>query len=94
MSFRNKVFKVVKSIPVGEIMTYKEVAKFAGKPKAYRAVGTILHSNPDSKVIPCHRVVRSNMTLSEGYAFGGKEAQKRKLMKEGISFKKYTIQKL
>lgn len=74
-------------------MTYREVAKFAGNTNAYRAVGTILHSNPDSKKIPCHRVVRSNMTLSKGYAFGGKAAQKKKLIDEGINFTGNTISK-
>lgn len=91
MSFSYKVFKVVREIPRGEVMTYKEVAKFAGNEKAYRAVGNILHKNPDVKNIPCHRVVRSDLSLSEGYVFGGKKAQKRILEEEGIKFRKNKI---
>jgi O-6-methylguanine DNA methyltransferase len=91
MSFSYKVYKIVKEIPKGQIMTYKEVAKFAGNEKAYRAVGNILHKNPNTKLIPCHRVVRSNMTLSENYLLGGKKVQKEKLILEGIKFKKNRI---
>lgn len=91
MSFSYKVFKIVREIPKGQVMTYKEVAKFAGNDLAYRAVGNILHKNPDVKRIPCHRVVRSDMTLSSNYAFGGKQAQKKLLISEGIEFKKNKI---
>lgn len=93
MSFANKVYTVIKSIPSGEVMTYKEVAAFAGRPKAYRAVGNILHKNPDAQKIPCHRVVKSSLRLAEGYAFGGKAAQKKILTSEGIIFDKDRILK-
>ena len=46
-------------IPKGKTLTYKEVGRRAGRPKAYRAVGNILSTNYDPK-IPCHRVVRSD----------------------------------
>ena len=59
MTFTEKVFLVVKKIPRGKTMTYKEVAKLSGRPRAYRAVGNILNTNYD-KSIPCHRVVRSD----------------------------------
>jgi O-6-methylguanine DNA methyltransferase len=58
-SFRDRVFAIVKTIPAGKTLTYKEVAIRAGNPRAYRAVGNILHTNYDPK-IPCHRVVRSD----------------------------------
>lgn len=58
-SFRQKVLDVVRRIPKGKTMTYKEVALSAGSPGAYRAVGNILNKNYDPK-IPCHRVVRSD----------------------------------
>ena len=57
--FKSKVFKVVSRIPKGKTLTYREVARRAGKPKAYRAVGNILSTNYDPK-IPCHRVIRSD----------------------------------
>ncbi len=59
MIFKEKVFAVVKKIPSGVTLTYKEVAQKAGSPMAYRAVGNILHTNYDQG-IPCHRVVRSD----------------------------------
>ena len=58
-NFTQKVYEVVKKIPEGKVLTYKEVAKLAGRPKAYRAVGNILNKNYDSK-IPCYRVIRSD----------------------------------
>lgn len=55
-------------------MTYKEVAKLAGRPKAYRAVGNILNKN-HNPVIPCHRVVRSDGKAG-GYNRGTKIKKK------------------
>tara|TARA_Y100001935_G_C17012408_1_gene363650 strand:+ start:183 stop:431 length:249 start_codon:yes stop_codon:yes gene_type:complete len=70
MTFREKVFEVVKGIPEGSVMTYKEVAEKIGHPKAYRAVGNVLHTNYDSH-IPCHRVIRSDGAAG-GYNRGKK----------------------
>ncbi|HBR71591.1 MAG TPA: 6-O-methylguanine DNA methyltransferase [Candidatus Moranbacteria bacterium] len=58
-TFRSKVFEIVKKIPRGKTLTYKQVAQMAGSPRACRAVGNILGKNYDSK-IPCHRVIRSD----------------------------------
>lgn len=66
--FKEKVLEVVKKIPKGGTMTYMQVAKLAGSPKAYRAVGNILNKNYDSK-IPCHRVIRSDGKIG-GYNRG------------------------
>ena len=70
-AFTEKVYNVVSKIPRGKTMTYQEVARRAGSPRAYRAVGNIMHHNPDAKRVPCHRVVRSNGTPG-GYARGTK----------------------
>ena len=81
VNFCDKVYNVVKKIPKGEVLTYKELAKLAGKPEAFRAVGNILNKNKDKK-IPCHRVIRSDGKIG-GYNLG----QKRKikiLKKEGF----------
>lgn len=59
MTFQDQVYAVVKKIPKGKVMTYKEVAERVGKPKSYRAVGNALNKNFDPS-IPCHRVVRSD----------------------------------
>jgi O-6-methylguanine DNA methyltransferase len=71
-SFTEKVYAVVAKIPKGSVMTYKEVARRAGRPKAYRAVGNIMNRNPDTTKVPCHRVVRSDGTPG-GYARGAKK---------------------
>ena len=68
ISFRKKVLEVVRRIPRGKVLTYKEVAGCAGNLKAARAVAAILRTNFDSK-IPCHRVIKSDGTLG-GYNRG------------------------
>lgn len=67
--FKERVYAVVAKIPKGKTMTYQQVARLAGSPKAYRAVGNIMNKNPDTKKVPCHRVVRSDGTPG-GYAQG------------------------
>ncbi|MCF7833868.1 MAG: MGMT family protein [Candidatus Pacebacteria bacterium] len=79
-TFGEKVRMVVSKIPKGKVLTYKEVAKMAGKAKAFRAVGNILNKNYDSK-IPCHRVIRSDGKIG-GYNRGA-ENKKAILQKEG-----------
>jgi len=76
--FREKVFVVVQKIPRGKTLTYKEVARRAGNPKAARAVGAILKTNFDPR-IPCHRVIRSNGSIG-GYNRG--VDKKKKLLNE------------
>jgi methylated-DNA-[protein]-cysteine S-methyltransferase len=78
--FRETVFAVVRHIPKGKVLTYKEVASRAGSPRAYRAVGNILNTNYDPK-IPCHRVVRADGALG-GYNRGA-QAKIIRLRKEG-----------
>ncbi|MBM3257164.1 MAG: MGMT family protein [Candidatus Liptonbacteria bacterium] len=80
-TFKEKVYAVVLKIPRGEVVTYQEVAKRAGNPKAFRAVGNILSKNYDPK-IPCHRVIRSNGGMG-GYN-RGLEKKIQILQKEGI----------
>ena len=70
--FTKKVYNVVLNIPIGEVRSYKWVAKKCGRPKAFRAVGTILKNNPYPLIIPCHRVVKSNKKIG-GYVFGVKQ---------------------
>ena len=89
MTIAQKVYKVVSSIPKGKVMTYGEVAKKAGT--SPRAVGRILHINPTPIEVPCHRVVFSNGSLSEGFAFGGIKKQKELLVKEGVKINKFKV---
>ena len=70
--FAKKVYKIVSTIPIGETRSYKWVAIKAGRPNAYRAVGSILNKNPWPVTIPCHRVVKRGDDLG-GYVFGVKK---------------------
>ena len=83
-TFTEKVYEVVKKIPKGKVLTYKEVARRAGNEKASRAVGNILNKNHNPKV-PCHRVIRSDGKLG-GYN-KGVESKRKILLKEGIFLK-------
>jgi O-6-methylguanine DNA methyltransferase len=67
-AFSKKVYKIVMQIPKGAVLTYKDVAIKAGRPKAHRAVGNILNKNYNPK-IPCHRVIRSDGKIG-GYNRG------------------------
>ena len=67
--FSERVYKVVARIPRGKTMTYKEVARRAGNPRAARAVGTLMAHNYDD-TIPCHRVVYSSGKVGD-YNRGG-----------------------
>lgn len=77
-TFTEKVRDIVRKIPKGKSMTYKEVAIKAGNPKAARGVGAIMRSN-HNRDIPCHRVVRSDGTVGN-YNRGG-TVRKRELLK-------------
>jgi len=78
LTFTERVYQVVRRIPKGKTLTYKQVAERAGRPRAYRAVGNILNKNHDPQ-IPCHRVIRSDGKLG-GYNRGA--AQKKKILKQ------------
>ncbi len=67
--FRRKVMETAAAIPYGRVATYGEVARSAGNPKAARAVGSFMASNPVPLVVPCHRVVGSDGSLV-GFAPG------------------------
>jgi methylated-DNA-[protein]-cysteine S-methyltransferase len=67
--FEKKVLRVVSKIPLGEVRSYKWVAKEAGYPRAYRAVANTLKKNPFTLFIPCHRVIKSSQELG-GYSLG------------------------
>lgn len=64
LSFKEKVYYCVSQIPRGQTMSYKQVAQSIGHPRAFRAVGSALNRNQDSK-IPCHRVIRSSGQIGE-----------------------------
>jgi methylated-DNA-[protein]-cysteine S-methyltransferase len=79
--FGKAVLKELAAVPFGEVTTYGALAARAGKPRAARAVGTIMNRNPIPIVLPCHRVVGANGSLV-GYA-GGLERKQLLLKLEG-----------
>lgn len=81
------VFDYLRTLPKGEIMTYKKIAQRFRIANA-RNVGWILQQNTKPNLIPCYKVIRSDGSLANGYKFGGVKAQKKRLIKDGIVFKK------
>jgi len=82
--FFQRIYIITSKIPKGKVSTYGAIAKAVGSRDA-RRVGHALHANK-SNLVPCHRVVFSNGSLAPGYAFGGPDAQKKKLIAEGVNF--------
>lgn len=80
--FRKKVLAVVRGIPKGKVMSYGQVARRAGSPRAARAVGTIMSHNYDHTV-PCHRVVHADGTPGN-YNRGGSSRKTTLLQHEGV----------
>ena len=72
--FSERVFQVVREIPRGKVTNYGFVAFAAGKPRASRGVGFVLH------------VVFKDGSLCKGYVFGGPDVQREKLEAEGVRF--------
>jgi len=84
-TFTQRVRDVVRKIPKGKVLSYKEVAKKAGSPNASQAVGSIMSKNYD-KTIPCHRVIRSDGKAGR-YNRGGIRVKRGLLISEGYYFK-------
>jgi methylated-DNA-[protein]-cysteine S-methyltransferase len=80
--FGRTVLGELARVPFGEVTTYGALAARSGKPKAARAVGTIMNRNPIPIVLPCHRVVGADGSLV-GYA-GGLERKQALLRLEGV----------
>lgn len=67
--FQRKVWQQLTQIPYGKVRSYGQIAQAVGNPKACRAVGAANHCNPIPILVPCHRVVGANGSLT-GYAGG------------------------
>lgn len=89
--FQHKVWNALRSIPYGSTKSYKDIAQCIGKPKAVRAVAGAIGANAISILIPCHRVIGSDHSLT-GYA-GGLEA-KRGLLGMETQERKYLTSRL
>lgn len=88
---KDKVYEYLLTIPKGKIVTYKQIAEYLGNAKLSRAVGNILHNNPDEHKYPYYKVVNSKGKLSANFAFRGIEGQKEKLEWEGIEVVDYCV---
>ncbi|MFP4401643.1 MAG: MGMT family protein [Candidatus Nanoarchaeia archaeon] len=84
ISFNERVYEIVATIPQGKVMTYKEVAHLLNC-RAYRAVGNALNKNPYStSKVPCHRVIKTN---NEVGGYGWDVERKIELLEaEGVEF--------
>jgi methylated-DNA-[protein]-cysteine S-methyltransferase len=67
--FQKSIWNAMSKIPYGKTASYKDLAVMAGKPKAARAVGGACHRNPIGIVLPCHRVIGSDGSLT-GFGSG------------------------
>lgn len=92
-NFFERVYQIVKKIPEGKVMTYGQIAlRLRSGPTgsriniSSRTVGWALHANKDSSDVPCHRVVNKDGRLAPGYAFGGPNEQRNRLLAEGVKF--------
>jgi methylated-DNA-[protein]-cysteine S-methyltransferase len=75
--FRRRVMEECAKVPRGQVATYADLARRAGKPAAYRAVGRTMATNPVPIVVPCHRIVGSSGGL---HGFGGGLDMKARLL--------------
>ena len=81
---KQAVYDFLTTIPRGKVVTYGQIGEHFGNKHLARAVGNILHQNPDGEQYPCYKVVNARGELSARYAFGGINAQRRKLLSDAI----------
>jgi O-6-methylguanine DNA methyltransferase len=86
MTFRQQVYSLIRKIPKGKVATYGQVAMLVGNPRAARAVGMCMRTNPDAPHTPCHRIVAGDGTLTGYSAEGGVAKKKIMLLEEGVVF--------
>jgi len=80
------IYIAVCSVPKGKVASYGQIARLVGNPRLSRVVGYALHVNPDPDRIPCYRIVNRFGEVSEAFAFGGENMQRRLLMEDGVEF--------
>lgn len=90
ISFAQKVWAAASRIPRGRVVTYKDIARAAGRPRAWRAAANALNKNPFIPVVPCHRVVGADGRL-RGYA-GGIKKKIKLLESEGVIIKRRRLE--
>ncbi len=86
-----RVYGCLKTIPRGKVVTYGQIAEQLGNKKLARAVGNILHANPDPIGNPCYKVVNGKGRLADNFGDGGIEVQRRRLENDGIEVVNNTV---
>jgi methylated-DNA-[protein]-cysteine S-methyltransferase len=76
-AFQKKVWDALRRIPFGQTATYGQIARAIGKPAASRAIGGANHRNPIAIIVPCHRVIGADGTMT---GYGGGLGRKRLLL--------------
>jgi AraC family transcriptional regulator of adaptative response/methylated-DNA-[protein]-cysteine methyltransferase len=79
--FQKAVWRALREIPVGATVTYSELARRIGRPESVRAVAAACGANPIAVIVPCHRVIGKDGSLT-GYAWGGIEKKRMLLERE------------
>ncbi|MBT9259261.1 MAG: MGMT family protein [Clostridiales bacterium] len=90
--FFRTVWELCRKIPKGEVRTYQDLARAAGKPGAARAVGQAMAKNPVPLLTPCHRVVPSSGGIGE-YGMGGPAVKEALLRLEGVPLENLRLAK-
>ncbi len=86
MSFPEEIYAIARRIPEGHVASYGQLALLAGRPRAARIVGGAMSRCPEGNGVPCHRVIRADGSLCDGYEFGVPGLQRALLREEGVHF--------
>lgn len=81
--FRRRVYEALRQVRAGSVLSYAELARQAGSPRAARAVGQAMANNPFPLIVPCHRVLATGGALAGFSAFGGQRTKRLLLEREG-----------
>ncbi len=81
----NEIYEFLRAVPAGKVVTYGQIAEHFGNKNLARHIGNVLHKNTDGEKYPCYKVVNAKGFLSEHFAFGGMEGQRKRLEQDGIS---------
>lgn len=92
--FQQAVWDALTHIPYGSVVTYGELARFVGSPKAVRAVATAVGKNPDAPRVPCHRVIPSSGKIGKYSGSGGVQTKIALLASEGVTVRDGRVQDL
>ena len=88
---KQAVYEFLTTIPAGKVVTYGQIGDYFGSRNYARTVGNILHENPDGNKYPCYKVVNSRGKLAPNYAFGGIEAQRERLLADGVEVENMRV---